>query len=323
MVPILWQSCHFMPRLSIILELPTQTWRPATSALMPCPAISCTPDIGHPSVASLGNAALRASPIGCVEKCSTCAARCSSSCPLKSSGWTASTANTPLVRVPVLSKTTVPILESVSIYVLPLISMPLREAPPRPPKNVSGTLMTRAQGHDTTRKMRARWSHPAKSAAKPPAENRGGTMASSTAAMTTTGVYTLANLVMNDSLRDLLLSALSTRLRILETVLSPKLLVVFTRSTPDRLMQPDITSSPSVMSRGMLSPVRAMVLREELPSMTVPSSGTFSPGLMTITSPGLTSSGATFSIFPSLSTSAESGLISMRWEMLSRLLPSA
>ena len=128
---------------------------------------------------------------------------------------------------------------------------------------------------------------------------------------------------MKDSLRDLLRSALSTRLSILETVLSPKFLVVLTRMRPLRLTQPEITSSPSSASRGTLSPVRATVLRVVEPSMTVPSRGTFSPGFMTMTSPMPTSSGETVWVMPPRSTFAVSGRMSMRWEMLSRLLPSA
>ena len=71
---------------------------------------------------------------------------------------------------------------------LPLMRMPLREAPPRPPKKVRGTLMTKAQGQDTTKKMRARWSQMAKVAEKPFPDSSGGTNASRRAAETTIGV---------------------------------------------------------------------------------------------------------------------------------------
>ena len=128
---------------------------------------------------------------------------------------------------------------------------------------------------------------------------------------------------MKASLFDLFLSALSTREIILDTVLSPKLLVVRTRTTPERLMQPDMIVSPSFKSRGILSPVRAMVFKAELPSTTIPSRGTFSPGRITIVSPILTSSGETDSTFPFLSTFATSGRIFIRCEILSRLFPSA
>ena len=124
------------------------------------------------------------------------------------------------------------------------------------------------------------------------------------------------------SLFDLFWSALSTRLIILETVLSPKLLVVRTRINPVKLTHPDMIWSPSFKSRGILSPVSAMVFKAEFPSITTPSSGTFSPGLITMISPTSTSSGETRSTFPFLSTFATSGRIFIRCEILSRLLPS-
>ena len=132
-----------------------------------------------------------------------------------------------------------------------------------------------------------------------------------------------ANLVMNDSLRDFCPSALSTSWSIFDTVLSPKDFVALTLSTPERLMQPEMTSSPTLTSLGMLSPVSATVLSEDIPSVTVPSKGTFSPGLMTMTSPMRTSSGGTVSTRPLRSTSAVSGRMSIRCDMLSRLRPSA
>ena len=128
---------------------------------------------------------------------------------------------------------------------------------------------------------------------------------------------------MKASLFDLFSSALSTKAIILETVLSPKFFVVRTRMTPVKLIHPETTSSPSFKSRGTLSPVSAKVFKAELPSTTTPSKGTFSPGRTTMTSPTFTSSGETVSTRLFLSTFATSGRISIKWEMLSRLFPSA
>ena len=83
---------------------------------------------------------------------------------------------------------------------------------------------------------------------------------------------------MNASERDLRELAFSTRSRIFETVDSPNAFVVRIFSTPDMSMQPLMISSPARTSRGMLSPVSALVLRLALPSTITPSSGTFSPG---------------------------------------------
>ena len=144
---------------SIIFPLPTHTVRPDTLARIPRPAISSTSSILQPSVASEGKASRRTAPMGWVVKCSTWAARCNSSCSSKPLGCTASTANSPWVSVPVLSNTTVPRLANVSIYPLPLMSIPLRDAAPMPPKNDSGTLMTKAQGQETTRNINALYNH--------------------------------------------------------------------------------------------------------------------------------------------------------------------
>ena len=73
------------------------------------------------------------------------------------------------------------------------------------------------------------------------------------------------------------------------------------RSTPVMLMQPLMTSSPAFASRGRLSPVSALVFRLDAPERITPSSGTYSPGCTTITPPISTSSGSTFSSWPSRS----------------------
>ena len=100
------------------------------------------------------------------------------------SGWMALTANTPLVSVPVLSKTTVSTPASVSRSLAPLIRMPSREAPPIPPKKVSGTEMTSAHGQEMTRKISAR----SIQTFHAPSPASGGSSASSSAPKTTQGV---------------------------------------------------------------------------------------------------------------------------------------
>ena len=109
---------------------------------------------------------------------------------------------------------------------------------------------------------------------------------------------------MKSSDLDLRELAFSTRSRILDTVDSPNSRVVRIFSSPVMLTQPLMISSPTLASRGRLSPVRALVFRLELPSSTTPSMGTFSPGCTTITLPISTSSGSTCSSLPSRSTLA-------------------
>ena len=99
------------------------------------------------------------------------------------------------------------------------------------------------------------------------------------------------------------------------TVDSPYSFVTFIFITLFKFIQPLNTSSPSVTSRGRLSPVRALVSRLDLPSIINPSNGIFSPGLTVIISPIFISSGSTFSNLPFLSTFAKSGLISIKLEI--------
>ncbi len=115
---------------------------------------------------------------------------------------------------------------------------------------------------------------------------------------TTVGVYILANFVIKFSDFDFLELAFSTRSRILDAVDSSNFLVVLIMRTPDMLIHPLITSSPLTISLGRLSPVSALVFRVEVPSVTIPSMGIFSPGLTIIIEPVSTSSGSTLSICP-------------------------
>ena len=149
------------------------------------------------------------------------------------------TSKLPWVRVPVLSNTTVSTWASVSTKLPPLMRMPLADAPPMPPKKLSGTEITSAQGQDTTRKISARETHSPQS----PVISDGNT-ASSSADRHTAGVYQRANFVMKFSDFALLEEAFSTSSRMRATVDSPKRLFTRTCSTPLRLMQPLITSSP-------------------------------------------------------------------------------
>ena len=73
----------------------------------------------------------------------------------------------------------------------------------------------------------------------------------------------------------------------------------------------------------MLSPVRATVFSDECPEVTMPSNGTFSPGLITIISPIATCSGFMSSCMLPRTTWAMSGRISIRCAILSLLFPSA
>ena len=129
----------------------------------------------------------------------------------------------------------------------------------------------------------------------------------------------MANRVMNCSLTAFFSLEFSTSSRILETVDSSQGFVTVTRSNPVRFTQPLMMSSPTRMLRGRDSAVSSV----ELPSNTVPSSGTRSPGFTTMTEPTATSSGSTVSKPFSVSRLAVSGRMSIRAAMEVRDLPTA
>ena len=139
----------------------------------------------------------------------------------------------------------------------------------------------------------------------------------------TAGVYHFANLVIKPSLLDLFAEAPSISSSILDAVESQASFTVLIRSVPLILMQPDSTSSPTVTSRGNDSPVNAEVLRPELPSITMPSSGILSPARTKIISPTCTFSQSVSIISPFFSRFALSGRISVRAAMELLLRPIA
>ena len=78
---------------------------------------------------------------------------------------------------------------------LPFIRIPFLEAPPIPPKKLSGTDITRAQGQDTCKKVSALYIQILKSCLN----IRVGTASINIANIMTVGVYIFANFVINFS----------------------------------------------------------------------------------------------------------------------------
>ena len=128
----------------------------------------------------------------------------------------------------------------------------------------------------------------------------------------TIGVYILAALATKFSVLAFLSVAVSTKSKILATVLSLYSLVTFTSSKPLVLMLPDSTSSPVETLVSLLSPVKALVFNLASPLTIIPSRGIFSPCLMIIISFIFTSSGSTLVVVLFSFKLAYSGLISIR-----------
>ena len=121
----------------------------------------------------------------------------------------------------------------------------------------------------------------------------GGRIASNTAKPITIGVYILENLVINLSDFDFLAEAFSTKSKTLLTVESKYSFVTSAIIKPFIFIQPLNIFAPSLTSTGTDSPVSAEVSRVDSPFTTVASSGTLSPGFISIVSPICTSSGST------------------------------
>ena len=179
--------------------------------------------------------------------------------------------------------------------------MPFLDAPPIPANKPRGIDTTNAHGQDTIRNIDALYIHSLKVASL---TTKGGIIASAKAKNTTIGVYTFANFVINFSVGAFLFEAFSTNSKILETVDSLKFLLTLTFKTPLVLIHPAKISSFIDISLGTDSPVKAEVSIKLVPSITIPSNGTLSPGLTIISSSILTVSGFTFSSTPLLITFA-------------------
>ena len=98
--------------------------------------------------------------------------------------------------------------------------------------------------------------------------------------------------------------ASSTSFTICESMVSLPTLVASNFIKPFLFMVPPITSSPTVFSLGMDSPVTMASSMEVSPKIIFPSTATFSPGLTSIISPTTTSSMGISITSPSLSTTA-------------------
>ncbi len=92
---------------------------------------------------------------------------------------------------------------------------------------------------------------------------------------------------------------------------------------PVLLMVAPMTSLPGSFLTGILSPVIIDSSTADFPSLTIPSTGIFSPGLTRTTSPTKTSSTGISISFPSLTTRAVLGCKPISFLMASEVCPFA
>ena len=282
--------------------LPWTASNPVTGARgMPRPAASST----------------TAPPRGCSEGFSRDAAtHKSSSAVVSPRGYTSVTRGFPWVTVPVLSSTTVVTERRCSSPSADFTRMPCSAPFPVPTMMATGVARPRAQGQEITStatpEVSARSMEPVASIHTPAV----------TRAMTiTTGTNTPATLSASLAMGALEEAASSTSRIIWARVVSWPTRVARRVSTPDLLMEADMTVSPGPLSTGMDSPVRADSSTLDAPSTTTPSTGTEPPGRTSTRSPARTCSTGTSTSCPSRRTAAVLGVRSIRRAMACPVLP--
>ena len=136
--------------------LPASTLLLLTSPIKPLPGISFSEFTGL-SVVFICR--IMACPIGWLVLDSSEAANFSHPGTALGIVFTFSTANIPLVKVPVLSNTTVLIVVIRSKKLEPLNKIPFLDAAPIPPKYPKGIEITSAQGQEITKNTKALYNH--------------------------------------------------------------------------------------------------------------------------------------------------------------------
>ncbi len=215
------------------------------------------------------------------------------------SPYVSCTCITPVVSVPVLSRTTVVIAREDSSASASRITMPSWAARPVPTSSAVGVASPSAQGQaitstDTAAVMAASvpWpvsSQPAKVAA---------------AITRTTGTKTAEIRSARRWIGALPVWASTTDCRILASRVSRPMRVTSTTRRPSAFRVPPTTSSPTDFSTGRLSPVTIDSSTALAPSTTTPSVGTEAPGRTSIRIPGRRAASSTSRSVPASRTTA-------------------
>ncbi len=194
--------------------------------------------------------------------------------------------------------------------------MPFLAPLPLPTIMATGVASPSAQGHEMTRTATAR-----DSAYSKPLPIISQITNVTSAIPMTTGTKTALTRSAALAMGALVAAASLTMWMIWESVVSSPTRVARQRRKPDWFTVAALTVSPSALSTGMLSPVRALSLTALSPLTTTPSTGIFSPGRTTKMSPILTSSISTVTSLPSRSSVACFGDNAMRDFRASVVLP--
>ena len=271
----------------------------------PPPASICQSVINSSLYAIFSAAARRttAPANGCSLSASNAAAkRSNSAASTPSAGQISVTSGVPCVIVPVLSSATICVLPHSSKAEAVLNKMPCLAPIPLPTMIATGVARPSAHGQLITSTDMARAS------AKPPLSPKASQTAAVTAAITSTaGTKTPATLSASLAMGALVAAASLTMRIICASVVSSPTRVARQVSTPLWLSVAAATAQPAVFSTGTLSPVSAASFTAALPLITSPSTGIYSPGRTTKTSPKRTSATETCCSTPPRSTTAVCG----------------
>ena len=206
--------------------------------------------------------------------------------------------------VPVLSSTTALILPVVSNASAERMSTPICAARPVETVTESGVANPNAHGHATSSTETAATNACVTRGSGP---NANHSAHDQMAISTTIGTKTPAMLSAMRCTGAFELCADLTNAIICASTVSLPIFVARYRNAPDSLMVAPVTLSPIFLVTGMDSPVIMDSSTLEVPAVTMPSTGSFSPGRMAMISPTCTSSTSICSSLPSRITRAVFG----------------
>ena len=268
------------------------------------------------TISSESSSALRtmASARGCEAFASMRAASKRTSSPeyAATEGW-------PTVSVPVLSKTTVSMRYADSSASPLLMSMPLLAPTPVPTAMAVGVARPSAQGQATTSTAIMRVSEKINDSPLTPYH----TAKVTSPIVTTAGTKKEDTRSANRCMGALVLCADSTNAIIWASMVSLPTFVARALKYPFWLMVAPMTCESTDFSTGMGSPEIIDSSTVEYPSVTIPSTGTFSPGFTTKISPSRINSTGISTSRPSRSTMAYFAWSATSFRSASEVLPFA
>ena len=220
-------------------------------------------------------------------------------CSIVKSPCTASTSGRPSVIVPVLSKTIVSMLFARSKASASFTRIPFSAARPMPTISAVGVAKPKAQGQATTSTVTA-FKRARVSALSPGILSKSSQAKKEIKAMSiTVGTKTPATLSTSRRMGALLFCASCTKAIMRASIVALPTLSARKLKLPFWLIVPSKTLLPTCFSTGTGSPLKRLSSTYELPAVIVPSTGTFSPGRTTRTSPLRTSAILMLSCVPS------------------------